>query len=217
MSDDPIRIVIIDRQPLFREAITVALAADSSLVVSEAVGTATEGAAVVGSAEVDVALLDRDLPDLGDPASYIAILRRYSPRLRFMLVGDDTGVDAVAVSVEFGADGYLTRQATSAELLARVREVLAGTSSQEHPEALRKRLKERQVYRQTEAKMLAGLSFEDRRLTKLLARSASIDEIASELHLERRDARAAVRKLLVTLGVTSVMQLREILQQHVDA
>lgn len=81
-------------------------------------GTIAKARALAGSAEWDLAILDRWLPD-GDGLDLCQELRRASPHgYIVMLTGDET---AKLQGFERGADDYVTKPYSHEELLARLR------------------------------------------------------------------------------------------------
>lgn len=218
MAQDHVRILVIDRQPLFREAVSVVLGALQGYEVVGGIGDAAEGAAEVAVGGIDLVLLDKDLPKIGSPQSFVQLLRRYSPATRIVLVGDEEEIDGLAVAVETGADGYLSRTMSATDFAARAVDAAAGIIRlpDEARDELEERLKQRGVLRSNEARLLAGLSPTERRLTWFLTQGMGPEEVAAETGVSVREARWAIRQLLVMLDVTSVEQLREILKEEAE-
>jgi two-component system, NarL family, response regulator DevR len=213
-----VRILIIDRQPLFREAAKLILEEAEGLEVVGVARGASEGLAISQEVGADLALLDQDLPEAGPPGAVIRLLRDQDPSIRVVLVGTEDLIDGLAGAVEAGADGYVSRTAGATEFLNQVRGLAEGFLSLPEPtaEALRQKLKARRAVRRRKADLLSELSEEERKLASLLADGATLEEIADRLNATERAARASIRKLLSACGVTSIPQLREILEQEAE-
>jgi two-component system, OmpR family, response regulator RegX3 len=87
--------------------------------------TATEALALAGRMEFDLVLLDLNLPD-GDGRDVCRELRRRSDVPVVMLTARGTEMDRV-VGLELGADDYVVKPFSSAEVIARIRAVLRRT------------------------------------------------------------------------------------------
>jgi two-component system, OmpR family, response regulator RegX3 len=84
--------------------------------------TAAEALALAGRMEFDLVLLDLNLPD-GDGRDVCRELRRKSDVPIVMLTARGTELDRV-VGLELGADDYVVKPFSSAEVIARIRAVL---------------------------------------------------------------------------------------------
>ena len=82
-SDQRLRLVVQDRQRLFREGLAMILSSEPDLVVSATATTAQELATAVTEHDVDVVILELDTPDW-DASRLAAALRRRNPRLTFV-------------------------------------------------------------------------------------------------------------------------------------
>jgi len=88
--------------------------------------TAAEALALADRMEFDLVLLDLNLPD-GDGRDVCRDLRRKSDVPVVMLTARGTELDRV-VGLELGADDYVVKPFSSAEVMARIRAVLRRTS-----------------------------------------------------------------------------------------
>jgi DNA-binding NarL/FixJ family response regulator len=85
-----IKLVVQDRQRLFREGLAMVLSSESDLVVTATVATAQELAAVITEHDADIVILELDTPDW-DAYQLAGALRRRNPRLT--LVGISNSVE----------------------------------------------------------------------------------------------------------------------------
>ena len=213
MTGDPVRILIVDRQPLFSSAMKAFISAQKDLAVVGQAPTAAEATTIAGSSDVDVVILDRDVPGIVVPASYVAVLRSFRPGLRVILIGDEEEDQGAAMSIEIGADAYLSRQATADQVLDRLRHVTSNSNGSEAADTdVQRRLEERRLLRETIPTIVSTLPVLERRIATLLGEGATLDDVGAALQLSQRDVRAHVRNLLANLGVASLAQLRDILR-----
>ena len=133
MTVDPIRILLVDDQELFRSGVAVTLDADPEL---EVVGQAADGREAVALAEQlqpDVVLMDIRMPELdGVEATRIlfapdAAARRIRP-LRVIVLTTFNLDDRAATAIRYGASGFLLKDTSPASLRAAIRTVHAGTA-----------------------------------------------------------------------------------------
>ena len=96
-------------------------------------GTAAEALALAQGPRFDLVLLDLTLPD-GDGRDVCRELRRSSDVPIVMLTARGTELDRI-VGLELGADDYVVKPFSGAEVIARIRAVLRRTQTAQTPEA----------------------------------------------------------------------------------
>jgi two-component system response regulator RegX3 len=114
------RILVVDDEPAIVDAVVYALAGEGYDVESRADGQAALEAALGGS--FDLVLLDLMLPSLSG-TEVCRRLRHESDVPIVMLTAKDAEVDRV-LGLEIGADDYVTKPFSIAELVSRVRALL---------------------------------------------------------------------------------------------
>jgi len=129
---DPIRLGIVEDQPLFRSMLEFTLANVEGIKVVAAVGTVREAEQRLTPAAVDVALLDIDLPD-GNGIALGVILRRKQPGLGILLLSAHDSMDLLLDLPPDVRNGwsYLskTSSTSTATLVAAVRASAAGETT----------------------------------------------------------------------------------------
>ena len=119
------RVVVVDDHPIFRDGVAAVVA---SLPDMEVVATATDGSEAVDlvrSHDVDVVLMDLNLPTMSgvDATATIAALPNPPAVLVITMVDDD---DTVLAALKAGARGYVLKGAPGEEIASAVRTVAAG-------------------------------------------------------------------------------------------
>jgi len=131
-AHDPIRLGIVEDQPLFRSMLEFTLASVEGIKVVAAVGTVREAEQRLTPAAVDVALLDIDLPD-GNGIALGVILRRKQPGLGILLLSAQDSMDLLLDLPPDVRNGwsYLskTSSTSTATLVAAVRASAAGETT----------------------------------------------------------------------------------------
>ncbi|HET6764843.1 MAG TPA: response regulator transcription factor [Longimicrobiaceae bacterium] len=112
-----ITILVIDDEPQIRRVVRNALASDTVRVVDAATGC--QGIDLAAAERPDLVLLDLGLPDMAG-ASVCAELRRWSSVPILVLSARHSEHEKVAL-LDAGADDYVTKPFSPAELQARVR------------------------------------------------------------------------------------------------
>ncbi len=126
-ADRPVRVLVVDDQTLFREALTTLLRTRSEVDV---VGEAPDGAQALELVPVlrpDVVLMDLRMPVL-DGVATTQRLRVEHPEVRVLVLTTFDGDDEVFPALRAGAVGYLLKDATAPRLLEAVLAAARGES-----------------------------------------------------------------------------------------
>ncbi len=122
---DPLRILIADDHPLFRNGMRTLL---SSVPDVEVVGIATNGDEVISlaaSLQPEVILMDLQMPGIGGIEATRRILH-ISPHIRILVVTMFEDDHSVFAALRAGARGYILKDADEDEILRAVRAVGRG-------------------------------------------------------------------------------------------
>jgi DNA-binding NarL/FixJ family response regulator len=121
----PVRVVLVDDHPMWRDGVRADLDRDGrSRVVGEA-STAAEGVEVAGRERPDVVLMDLNLPGLPGTTA-IRRIAEQQPGLHMLVLSASAAESDVLEAVKAGASGYLLKSTTGAELADAVQQVAAG-------------------------------------------------------------------------------------------
>jgi len=123
-TDAPVRILVVDDHPIWRQSVARDLAEAGCAVV----GTAGDGAQALRVAKAtrpDVVLLDLHLPDMSG-AEVTRQLLATDPPTRVLVLSASGERQDVLDAVTAGATGYLVKSAQFSELIAAVRSTAAG-------------------------------------------------------------------------------------------
>lgn len=205
----PVRVVLADSQPLLRSGFRAVLGGESDLDV---VAEAANGAEAVDLARrllPDVVTMDIAMPRLDGVAATRTVTTAQLP-VRVLILSSDDDESCVVRALRAGACGYLSKDATAAELTAAVRTVAAGDAVVA-PHLLR-RVLDRLAAALPDAPappprhVLPGLTGREREVLAHLARGESNGEIAAALSVSEATVKTHVGNLLTKLDARDRVQ-----------
>jgi two-component system, NarL family, nitrate/nitrite response regulator NarL len=195
---EPIRVVVADDHPLFREGVVAALqSADDIVVVGEG-SNAEDAFRLVREELPDVALLDVTMPGGGLQAA--ARIATACPATRIVMLTVSEDEDDLLTAMKSGASGYVLKGVSARELTGVVRSVNAG-EVYVAPSLAFALL--RDMSRPPTANPLAELSQRERQVLERVASGRSNQEIALELGLAEKTIKHYMTNILQKLQVRS--------------
>jgi DNA-binding NarL/FixJ family response regulator len=122
---DKIRIIIIDREPLFREGIRAVLARTEDCEIVGESADVTDVLEMARTCSPDVALLDAGLSS-AEPLEVARQARALAPRLAIIMLTPSEDEERLFQSIRAGAAAYYTRDITPEALAEAIRKVNRG-------------------------------------------------------------------------------------------
>lgn len=120
----PLRVVVVDDHPIWRDGVARDLEA-AGLVVAGTAGEVAQAVRVATATRPDVVLLDLHLPD-GSGVDVARALAALDPPPRILVLSASGERQDVLDALTAGAAGYLVKSASSGELIDAVRRIAAG-------------------------------------------------------------------------------------------
>jgi DNA-binding NarL/FixJ family response regulator len=118
-------VLIVDDHPIFREGLVALVDAVPDMAVVAAVGDGDEAVAATEQHEIDVVLMDLNLPTVSGVTATATIAGRPgAPAVLALTMVDDD--DTVLAVIRAGARGYVLKGAPGEEIAAAIRTVAAG-------------------------------------------------------------------------------------------
>lgn len=208
-----IRLLLVDDHAIMRDSLAYLLDLQPDLRVTGRAGTL--GEARTQLTDVDVALLDLDLPD-GYGADLIHELRRVSPQAVSLIVTGSSSMIDHARAIERGASGILMKTAPISEILDAIRRICAGEILHSPAEitAFLQTAKHQRVIEADRERVLAELTPREMQLLEALAKGLSDQEIAERLFVSPRTVQTQMTRLYDKLGTDSRLQTLILAVRH---
>lgn len=209
MTNDPIRVLIIDDQAMVRAGFGALLDAQPGIAV---VGDTDDGAhavALVQEADPDVVLMDIRMPEVDglEATRRIAALEDHDPRIIILTTFDLD--DYVFEALRAGASGFLLKDAPAEDLVQAVR-VVSGGDALLSPSITRSLISEfvsRPPRSAPSPQGLGDLTERELEVMGLVARGLSNAEIAGELYVAEQTVKTHVSRVLTKLALRDRTQV----------
>ncbi|WP_148614012.1 response regulator [Nocardioides rubriscoriae] len=203
---EPIRVLVVDDQQLFRRGLTMLLAVEPGLEVVGEAGDGVEGTALAETAAPDVVLLDVRMPKKSGIEACLAIKQSVPSAKIIMLTVSDEEADLYE-AVKSGASGYLLKDSSIEEVAQAIR-VVADGQSLISPSMAIKLIDEFKQMSRPERESGPALRLTERELDvlRLVAQGHSNKEIAARLFISENTVKNHVRNMLEKLQLHSRME-----------
>ncbi|MFB9314055.1 response regulator [Nocardioides plantarum] len=203
---EPIRVLVVDDQQLFRRGLTMLLAVEPGLEVVGEAGDGVEGTVLAETAAPDVVLLDVRMPKRSGIEACLAIKQSVPSAKIIMLTVSDEEADLYE-AVKSGASGYLLKDSSIEEVAQAIR-VVADGQSLISPSMAIKLIDEFKQMARPERETGPALRLTDRELDvlRLVAQGHSNKEIAARLFISENTVKNHVRNMLEKLQLHSRME-----------
>ena len=208
VSDEPIRVLIVDDHALFRRGLVMVLEQEKDI---ELVGEAGDGAEAVNIAQdtmPDVVLMDVRMPRRGgiEATSQIKAL---APHIKILMLTISDEEADLYDAIKAGASGYLLKEISIEEVANAIRQVYAG-QSMISPSMASKLLTEfATMVKKTDEKPAAAqprLTEREMEVLRLVAKGRNNRDIAKELFISENTVKNHIRNILEKLHLHSRMQ-----------
>ena len=205
MSNEPLRILIVDDHPLVRKGLLALLSSMPDLMVVGEAANGKEAITQAGELQPDLILMDLDMPDLNGIEATRQIAQ-ISPRIGILvltMLEDDAWVFA---AMRAGARGYLLKGADQAEVLRAIGVVAHGEAIFSPPIALRLMQYFANMQPVLPPSAFPDLTDREREILGLIALGKSNAEIAENLVLSPKTVSNHVSNIFSKLQVVDRAQ-----------
>ncbi len=182
-----VRVLVLDDHEVVRRGICDVLdRADGVEVVAEAANVA-QAIRRVDAVRPDVLLSDLRLPD-GTGLDVIAHVRAHHPDTHIVVLTSYDDDDAKAAARAAGADAFVAKTASSAEVLKAVKDAASGREHGQHIDV-------------HEDDAIAALTPTERKIVKAVGEGKSNKEIADSLGIAEKTVKNHVTSILAKMGL----------------
>ena len=199
-----IRVLLVDDQGLFREALATLLGLHSQLEIVGEAGDGEAGVALAQTLRPDVVLMDLRMPGMSGVEA-TRRLRSLVPEARVLVLTTFEDDDEVLAAIDAGAAGYMLKASPAEKLVEAICTVMRGGSPLE-PSVASKVMAElaRLSRRQSEERcqrLADPLSARELEVLRALCEGLSNKEIAAKLGLTEGTVKNHMTQVLSKLGV----------------
>lgn len=205
-AKEPIRVVVVDDQELFRRGLTMLLGAEPDITVVGEAGDGVAAVEMIGASAPHVVLLDVRMPRRGGLETCVQVATLFPDTRIIMLTVSDEERDLYE-AVKSGAVGYLLKDASIDEVAQAIR-VVAGGQSLISPAMATKLIDEFKEISRAGREQQAGPKLTGRELEvlRLVARGMNNRDVAKELFISENTVKNHIRNILDKLQLHSRME-----------
>jgi DNA-binding NarL/FixJ family response regulator len=218
LTDGPIRVLVVDDDPLVRAGLGLMLGGRDDLTV---VGEAADGAEALAQHDrlrPDVVLMDIRMPGMDGLAATEALRARADAPEVIVLTTFDAD-EHVLRALRAGAAGFLLKDTAPAEIVTGIQRVAAG-DAQLSPSVVRRLIANVTApdHRGAEARArLARLTDREADVARAIGEGRTNAEIAAQLYLSVATIKAHVSVILTKLGATNRVQIALVVHDAEDS
>jgi DNA-binding NarL/FixJ family response regulator len=208
---EPIRILIADDHPLFREGVALSLSREPDLEIVGQASSGEEALTLAGDLLPDVLLLDVVMPGIGGIAAARRIASAWPVICIVMLTVSEDNDDLLA-ALKAGARGYVLKGVGARELANAVRSVAQGAVYVSPALASGILFEMARVPPQQDP--MNSLTERERDILNLVAEGLTNREIGERLHLAEKTVKHYMTNVLQKLQVRSRVEAALLAQKH---
>lgn len=208
MSENPIRVALVDDQQLFRAGIRMLISSQPDLEFVGEAGNGAHGVELAKREHPDVVLMDIRMPEVDGITATARIVAEIPDPPKILVLTTFDLDESAARAIRTGASGFVLKDADPEFLLAAIRTVHAGNSviAASATTALLQHFTEAPAKPETPT-LFARLTAREREIFLLAARGLSNSEIAAEEYLSEATVKTHISRIFTKLDLRDRVQL----------
>lgn len=186
----PIRVLIVDDHPVVRAGLTSLLRKETGLKVVGAAHNGEVALDLIPRSSIDVVLLDLRMPKIGG-IDFLSMLQKIAAPPAVLILSSYAYEEEIYRAVKAGARGYLSKDATGAQIMEAINTVNAG--GKYFSAEIAQRLTERESH--------SSLSSREMEVLEMVSKGLTNKEIAHVLQISQYTVRNHINKISSKLEV----------------
>ena len=208
-----IRVLLVDDHPLTREGVRACLGSCPHLEVIAEAASGREAVRTARRLAPDVVVMDVNMPDMNGLAA-TAALRREQPETRVLVLTMHQHPEYIVEIIRAGARGYLSKDASPAELVRAIEKIAAGETNFDLGETVRFMRRYSAAAPCVAATPVQALTAREREVISLVAVGLTNRQIAARLQVALRTVETHRERLMRKLDVHDTKALRAYAAAH---
>jgi DNA-binding NarL/FixJ family response regulator len=200
------RVLIVDDHPIVRQGLRRIMQFEEDLIVCGETGTATEATAAILELNPDVLICDINQKQT-DGIELVRYAHAHHPQLPILVLSTQDEAMYAERMLAMGANGYISKQATSEELLASLRRVLEGNIYVSQAVGSNMIHQYANAGSYTSADPLDRLSRRELQILCLIGKGIGTREAADSLNLSVKTVESHRQRIKRKLNLTTAAQL----------
>jgi DNA-binding NarL/FixJ family response regulator len=198
MSDEPIRVLLVDDHELIRSGLSGVFELEDDMRIVGVAGTVGEALTAYDELAPDVVVSDLQLPD-GTGLDIVRAVRKRSNATGFVVLTMHAGDEQIFAAMEAGASGFVGKDAPSSEVVRAARHAAVAPRS-----FICSRLGPAMMRRNGAAS--TRLSDREHEVLLLLADGLGASAIGEQLYMSESTAKSHIARIYQKLGVSNRAQ-----------
>lgn len=201
-AGSPVRVIIVDDHAIVRKGMRQILSDIPDIVVADEANNGAELLSKVQNNNYDLALLDLSMPGMNGIVA-LKLLKQARPEIKVLILTMHAEEQYALIAMSEGADGYVTKESVSDELVTAIKRVIKGKNYLNHSIASRLALN----YGKGVKPLHELLSSREQEVLCMIAAGRRIKEIAAGLSLSAKTVSTYRSRILEKMGMKNNAEL----------
>jgi len=208
MQEKPINVMVIDDHQLIINGLKSLLQDEDDVDFAGGANSMNEALAFVADHQVDVALMDINMPG-GSGIETTIKLKELYPSIKILALSMHEDINMITKMIEAGASGYILKRTNMNEVLEAIRVVAADGKylGRDVQSILMENLSSKETLQNIPYGIPATLSTREREILNLIAKELSNEQIATKLFISERTVETHRRNIFTKTKTKTIVGL----------